>query len=191
MYTKRQKWNDQRVQETSPVEGARKKESYLIDLIDKADTIERYEKLINKLNEGTLDTPGFLKALAPQAALELVHIMTNGENEKTRLDAAKDLLDRAGHGKTQKVAVGHVHVDHTTSKRELINMVLSAARKAGINTVRKDDDEAPEVVEAAVVGDAVPDGLSEGGGDGASGEEVCRKDGDASQNDSDQGGGSL
>lgn len=74
--------------------------------------------------------------------------MNSGENDKVRLEAAKDILDRAGYGKTHKVAIaGSINVDHDTSKMELVNLILSSARRAGIKV--KDDAPVYEGLPAA------------------------------------------
>lgn len=110
-------------------------ESRLIKLIDQADTIKRYDTLLRKISKGTLDVPAFLKEVSMDAALQVVHLMHSSTDEKVQLAAATDLLDRAGHGKTTKHQHGGiVTVDHQASKMELINLILSSARRAGIET---------------------------------------------------------
>lgn len=110
-------------------------ENRLIRLIEQADTIKRYEVLMRKISKGTLDVPAFLKEVSMDAALQVVHLMHSSNDEKVQLAAATDLLDRAGHGKTTKHQHGGVvTVDHQASKMELINLILSSARRAGIET---------------------------------------------------------
>lgn len=110
-------------------------EDRLIKLIDIADTLRRYDTLIKKVSKGSLDVPAFLKEVAMDAALQVVHLMNTSVDDKTRLAAATDVLDRAGHGKTTKHQhSGGITVDHQASKMELINMILSSAKRAGIKT---------------------------------------------------------
>lgn len=110
-------------------------ESRTLNLIERADTIRRYEALIKKISKGGLDVPAFLKEVSMDAALQVVHLMHNSVDEKVQLAAATDLLDRAGHGKTTKHQHnGLVTIDHQASKMELINLILSSAKRAGIKT---------------------------------------------------------
>lgn len=107
----------------------------LLKLIDQKDTIYRYKELLQKISKGTLDTPGFIKAVAMDAALTAAHIMHTSTDEKVQLQAAQDILDRAGVGKTSKLHVGgQIHVDHDTAKNELISLILSSAARAGFKT---------------------------------------------------------
>jgi len=147
---------DQRVQETDPAEGARKQESWLINMIDKADTMKQYQALIEGMNAGTVSVPGFLKALSNNAVIELAHLLHNG-SEKVKMTAIQDILDRSGYGKTHKVSVGgKIEVDHETSRLELINMIMTSAGKLGLRG--KDD----EVVGQSPVIDVTPDSVSDG-----------------------------
>lgn len=118
-------------------------ERRLLELIDKADTIKRYERDAQRMWSGALDPVGFLKAASADAAIHLADLMTNGETDRIKLDACKDVLDRAGYGSTSKVSVtGSMRVDHDTSKAELINMILSSAKQVGIEV----KDDAPELL---------------------------------------------
>lgn len=120
--------------------GARKRqqavqEDKLLNLIDQAATIRRYEALLRKVGKGTLDVPAFIKEVALDAALKVAHIMHTSNDEKVQLSAATDLLDRAGHGKTTKHQFqGGVTITHDASRMELVNMILTSARRAGIKT---------------------------------------------------------
>jgi hypothetical protein len=119
----------------SKADSASRQEMRLIQLIEAKDTIERYQKLLKKIDKGTLDVTGFLKAASTDAAIIMTDLMHGGENDKIKLEAAKEVLDRGGFSKTHKVNLnGQVTVDHNTSKMELINMILSASRRAGITS---------------------------------------------------------
>jgi hypothetical protein len=124
----------------SKARSASLQEDRLIQLIEAKGTIKRYMAVTDKIADGTLGVPDFFKKAALDAAIVLADIMLYGENDKVKLEAARDILDRAGHGKTQKVAVsGHMTVDHDTSKLELMNLILASARRAGIKV--KDDTQ--------------------------------------------------
>lgn len=112
-----------------------KQESHLISMIERADAIRWMQKQMGKAKKGTLDVPQCLNALSMRAVLEVGHLLTAEETpDKLRFEVAKDVMDRAGHGKTQKIAVGHMHIDPQATKTELINMIMSSAKSAGIDT---------------------------------------------------------
>lgn len=117
----------------SPARNASRQEDRLISLIEAKGTIERYGKILKKIADGQAGVQDFLKAASIDALVVTADIMHFGDSDKVRLEASKDILDRAGHGKTQKVQIGGtVHVDHDTSKMELINLIVSSARRAGL-----------------------------------------------------------
>lgn len=126
-------------QDPSPKTRASNSEDRLIHLIQSKGTIERYMHLVEKMEKGALDVNGYFKHAAVDAAINLTDLMHFGDSDKVRLEATKDILDRAGFNKTSKIAVaGSFHVDHDTSKMELVNLILSSARRAGIKV--KDED---------------------------------------------------
>jgi hypothetical protein len=121
---------------------ASRQEDRLIQLIEAKGTIERYETLLKKISDGSKGVPDFFKAATIDALVVTADIMLYGDSDKVRLEASKDILDRAGHNKTQKVSLsGSVQVDHDTSKMELINLIISSARRAGLPV--RDSDSLP------------------------------------------------
>jgi hypothetical protein len=140
-------------------------ESRLLDLIDKADTIRRYDKDIKRMIAGSLDPVGFFKAASVDAAIHIVDMMTHGDSDRVRMDACKDVLDRGGYGATTKHQVtGNVKVDHDTSKAELVNIVMTMAKQVGF-PVRDSLPEAPAPqtidVDSALVEALPPKGVDE------------------------------
>lgn len=132
------------VQEKGSKEKASDQEAHLLRLIDQADAIRRYGKHMVQMNKGTMQVPGFFRAVAHDAAMVMAQLMISGDSDKIKLEAAKDILDRAGHNKTTKMSIaGQMNVSHETSKLELINIIMSSAKKAGIRT--KSDPEFLEV----------------------------------------------
>lgn len=117
----------------------------MLDAVDQLDTIKRYEALCQKIGEGTLDVPGFIKSISHDAAMKIATLMLTAEQEKVQLEAAKDILDRAGYNKTNKFAVASVTIDHQTSKAELINLIMSSAKRAGITPKDKPAVEVEEI----------------------------------------------
>jgi hypothetical protein len=116
---------------------ADKQEGRLINAIEKVDVLRRYDSFLQKMEKGTLDVPGFMKEVARNAAIKVAQIMDDEEaGAKVQLAAAQDILDRAGYNKTTKHLhaglIGNVDVD--SSKMELINIILSSAKKVGFRT---------------------------------------------------------
>ena len=103
----------------------------LIDMVQSIDTLKKYQESYARLKKGSLDVPAFLQELSIEAVMVVAADLTSDDPDR-RSKAAKDVLDRAGHGKTQKIAVGHMHVDRDTTKRELVNLVMSAAKRTGM-----------------------------------------------------------
>jgi len=105
----------------------------LLGAIEKSDAIKRYDAFLQRFEKGTLDVPAFMREASKHAAVKVLHLMETAEEEKVQLAAAQDILDRAGFNKTTK----HLHasifqVDHEASKMELVNMILSSAKKVGV-----------------------------------------------------------
>lgn len=124
----------------------------MIKMMERADKFQDYRHHFERLKKGSLDVPAFFGELSHEAMVVMIESM-RAEDPRLAFDAAKDVLDRAGHGKTQKIAVGHVHVDHQTSKRELINMIMSSAKKAGLDV--KDEEHVQGQLEGSCEGDVI------------------------------------
>lgn len=129
--------------QTTPNDDART--NLLVNWIDTQRELDRYQRNLEKLSEGTLDVPGFLKVIAPQMLKKLVYTLETCKDEKLRVGIAQDLLDRAGHGKIQKGAVLHQGViDINTTKTELVNLVLGLSKKAGVKVKKESHVEGDE-----------------------------------------------
>ena len=129
-----------------------KQHSYMIKLIEQADALRRHRKSYEKLMKGTLDVPAYLAELTFDAAAKIAETI-HSSDPKLAFEAAKDVLDRAGHGKTQKIAVGHFQIDPNSTKRELVNTILTLARNHRMKV--KDEDH----VQGMVVDDSVIDAV--------------------------------
>lgn len=114
----------------------------MVNAIEQIRLVEKYRNAFEKLEKGSSDVPAFLRHLAPEMIMGLLKTLDH-EDASMRLKTAiqQDLLDRAGYGKITKALNVTATVDHTTSKRELVNMIFTKAKKAGIKTRRKDEDE--------------------------------------------------
>jgi hypothetical protein len=114
------------------------KEEYVTNAIDVKDTVMKYASFIQKLEENKIDVSGFLSKVSPDAIVKILSLMNSG-SEKVQLDAAKDILDRAGHSKVNKVAMAGT-LDPQASKAELISTVLGLSKKTGELDIVEDDE---------------------------------------------------
>lgn len=118
-----------------------RQEHAIITAIDNFGAIKKYEKLLVKLAT-TKDVNGFLQDIAPNIAAEMLMLATGDAPEKIKLEAFKDILDRAGYGKVTKHAVARF--DASSSKDAIISSILGAKKdlgKVGIEIVDDDDEE--------------------------------------------------
>lgn len=114
----------------------------MVNAIEKMRLVQKYEDAFNKIQKGSSDLPAFLRHLAPEMVMGLLRTLDSEEaSMKLKTSIQQDILDRAGYGKITKALNVTASVDHTTSKRELVNMIFTKAKKAGIKTKRKDEDE--------------------------------------------------
>lgn len=125
-----------RNKKTRPVENAR--EEAMVRTLDNKKMMRRHADLINKLIEGKMDVSQALHGASADAFVQLLALMIEGDNEKTRLEAAKDVLDRAGFTKTQRVAVAGA-IDTTATKEELIATILGLSTKTKELEIVEDD----------------------------------------------------
>lgn len=106
-------------------------ENRLIRMLDTKRTLEKYDKLFTRMAEGSADAPAVFKEMANDAILVVGDLMLHSTNEKIQLEAAKDVLDRAGYNKTNKLAIAHATISHETSRAELINIIMTSMRRVG------------------------------------------------------------
>jgi hypothetical protein len=136
----------------------------MVRLLDERRALERYEKQLAMLEQGTLSIPGFMKQLAGPMMQKILYTIETTKDEKLKVSAAQDLLDRAGHGKVTKAVVAHHDMGFQETKRELVNSVITLARKAGIKV--KDEsyvegDEDIIEVQSEDIKDVTPSGLDD------------------------------
>ena len=88
------------------------------------------------MEKRALDIGGEIRALAPYALATIEDVMLNPHNDpKVRLNAAQDLMDRAGHGAVKKVAVGHGQLTEDD-----INDIKARARGSNMISGSNGDD---------------------------------------------------
>lgn len=115
-------------------------EESLVSAIDDLEIIKKYQSLYDALSKDEIDPHAFLQGVSKDVAVKLVATALKGSSEKIRLEAQKDILDRAGYGKVQKIAVAQV--DPKQPKEQLISLIAGLAHKTGALVI--DDDEAIE-----------------------------------------------
>ena len=116
-------------------------ENHIAEMIDQKDALLRLKGQIARLAK-TKDVQSFIQDISPELAVEMSVIALSGESEKARLDALKDLLDRAGFGKVQKHAVARI--DAKDSKEAIIAHIMGSKnelKKQGIEIVEDDEDQ--------------------------------------------------
>lgn len=117
------------------------KEDALINAIDNRDFLLKHAKWIEKLQNGQIGVDQFLSQLAPEVALALAKEAFGADSAKIRVEAQKDLLDRAGFGKVQKHAIAAI--DPNAPKEELIALIEGLNKKTKTIEI-VDDAEAEE-----------------------------------------------
>lgn len=110
--------------------------------IDQRTILTRHADLLNRLAE-TKDVQGFIQDASPEIAHKLFLMAIEDDTPaKVKLEALRDLLDRAGYGKVTKHAVARF--DASTSKDAIISQILGAQKdlkNAGIEIVDEDIEE--------------------------------------------------
>lgn len=109
--------------------------------MDNKNTLLALSEQLQRL-EKTKDVQAFIQDIAADTAVDLAMLAKNGESEKVRLEAIRDILDRAGYGKVTKHAVARI--DATQSKDTIISTILGAKKdlkKAGIEIIDEDIEE--------------------------------------------------
>lgn len=105
-------------------------------LIDHKDFLLKFQGQIEKLMDGQLDIHQFLKKISPDMLVQLGQLALSGKNEKTRLTALQDILDRAGYGKVEKHAIASI--DPALPQEQLISMLEGIGKKTGTIEIEED-----------------------------------------------------
>lgn len=130
----------------------------MVCALDEKRALEKYAQQLESLSKGTLNMPGFFKQLSGPMMQKILYTIETTKDEKLRVSAAQDILDRAGHGKISKAVVAHQDLGFENTKRELINSVMSLAKKAGIKVKEESYVEGDgDVVDVDVVDSELPD----------------------------------
>lgn len=100
----------------------------MLEMIDNKRALEKLVDWVDKLQNNKTDVSNFFGGLAPEAAVELAGLMFSSKvNDKIKLEAVKDFLDRAGYSKVQKHAVAAVDTD--TSKEAILSLIAGKSGK--------------------------------------------------------------
>jgi len=116
------------------------KEDYMVDAVHSRATIMKYQELFDKLSRNRIDINGALQKLSADALLKIMDVMIQGTNDKVQLEAAKELLDRAGYSKVNKVAVAGT-LDANASKDELMATILGLSKSTGELEIVDDEEQ--------------------------------------------------
>ena len=112
-------------------------EDDLIDAIDQARVIEKYAKEIKDLRENKIDMTEFMEKMSVPAMVTLIYAMNSTTSLKDKASIAQDILDRAGHGKINKMAIASRSFDKKSSEDELISHILGMARGTNIIDIKE------------------------------------------------------
>lgn len=77
---------------------------------------ERLGRPKGALNKATAEIKAVAQQYGPEAIEELVRIMRESENEKTRVSAISELLDR-GYGKASQAVIADINIRHALAVR--------------------------------------------------------------------------
>lgn len=113
----------------------------MASVIDHKDFLYESRRHVERLAK-TGDVHAFLQDMAPSFALELAMIAKTSGSEKIKLEAIRDLMDRAGYTKVTKHAVARF--DASESKDAIISSIRGAEKelsKLGIEIVDEDHEE--------------------------------------------------
>lgn len=122
----------------------RMSEDSFVEAYDAADLLVEYAKEIDDMRKGKIEVSEFLQTVSPQAILTILQAMTQSSKESVRVDAAKDLLDRAGHGKINKVAMGTKNFSRSDPKEELLAHIMGFSATSDVIKVIDDEKEEKE-----------------------------------------------
>lgn len=110
--------------------------------LDHRRSLQKNAHLLERLDQ-TKDVQGFFQDVSPSMASNMLLIAEDEEiPAKVRLEAIKDILDRAGHGKVTKHAVARF--DASDSRDKIISTILGNSKelkKMGIEIVDDDEDQ--------------------------------------------------
>ena len=112
------------------------KEDIVASVIDNKKILVKYAEWFEALREGKTDVAGFLEKVSPDILVEMMTLAITGA-DKIKLEACRDILDRAGYSKINKVAVAGT-LDAKASKEELLSTILGLGKKTG--TIEVIDD---------------------------------------------------
>lgn len=118
------------------------KEDALLDAIDQKNSIKKFLEFQDKVRSGLIDPSQLMSGMAPEMAVELLKLAFDGETEKIRLEAIKDVLDRSGYTKVQKLALAQL--DASQPKAQLLAFIEGLSKKSGIIEIEDDKEDASD-----------------------------------------------
>lgn len=133
------KVRNRKVKNSNYKNDAMKTQDTMAKYLDQKDSILKYKDLIERMEEGKMGIAQALDKLSPSMLLKILELTLNG-SDKVKLEAAKDLLDRAGYTKVNKVALRGA-IDTNASKEELISTILGMNDKTKAIEIVDDEED--------------------------------------------------
>lgn len=109
-----------------------KMEEFLVEAIDRKDVSEKFVQTLQDIMDGKKRVGNAFDEAVIPALLEMMIQLKNSPSEKQRMEAAKEFLDRAGHGKVTKVQNTHEHLTPQSDPMELIAGIMGIVRDTRI-----------------------------------------------------------
>jgi len=108
-------------------------EDPLAEAIDNIEAVNQWvahvKELKKRLRNRKIDVTAFFQECGAFAGNELLRMAITSKDAKIRLEALKELLDRGGNSKVNKVAIASTHVDRGAAKEELMATIRGLASK--------------------------------------------------------------
>lgn len=113
-------------------------EDRMLDNIDNMTMLRKFGPILEKLSNKDWTVEQFFNGTAPDVAAELLKLAMTDGSSKVRLEAIKDLLDRAGYAKVQKVAVANLDPN---APKEQLRAIAEGLMKKNVNDIEFIDDD--------------------------------------------------
>ena len=120
------------------------REEFLVEAIHNKDISEKFVQTLQDIMDGKKRIEDGLHAGIIPSLLELMVQLKTSPSEKQRMEAARDFLDRTGHGKQTKVHNTGEGLSPTADPLELISAISGLMRDTRIESATDADYEDAE-----------------------------------------------
>lgn len=114
------------------------KEDAMLDAIDYKRNLEKVANLLEGINSGKISMHDVFGQMSPDAFATVVKLMYMSNSDKTKLECAKEILDRAGYAPVKRAHIIGQGVDADTTEEELNALIKGLATKTGAVDVTDD-----------------------------------------------------